>query len=98
MDDIIADCIENPKSRKEYIMAIFFTEACMYCESVFETVKQSLKGFDINIIPVDVKINPDIKKKYSVVDVPTVLVYRDGELIDQIIGLQDPKRYCLRII
>ncbi len=45
-------------------------------------------GNSVSVVKIDIEKNQDNAKKYNIKDIPAVLVFRDGELIEKLLGLQ----------
>ena len=41
----------------------------------------------IKVVKVDVDQNPDIASEYSVQSIPTLIIFKDGEIKDKVVGL-----------
>ena len=41
----------------------------------------------IKVVKVDVDQNPDLASKYSVQSIPTLIIFKDGEIKDKVVGL-----------
>jgi thioredoxin 1 len=42
---------------------------------------------------IDVELNPELAKQYSVTSVPTVMIYNEEKLVDTIIGATNKNKY-----
>lgn len=45
----------------------------------------------VNVCKVDVDTNQDIATKYEVTSIPTLLVFKDGEVVKRFVGVQSLK-------
>lgn len=52
------------------------------CEDLVKTYKTQLEFFQV-----DIENTPEIAEKYGIVEIPTVLFFRGGEIVDHITGL-----------
>lgn len=59
--------------------------ACRVLEPALRQVAQELEG-RVRFYAVDADVNPRVVTRYAVRALPTVLVFRDGELVDRIVG------------
>ncbi len=68
----------------------FFATWCGPCKMlspILEKVEEDSKG-DFNIVKVDVDESYDIAKKYGIMSVPTMIIFKDGEEQEKIVGLR----------
>jgi thioredoxin 1 len=60
--------------------------ACQIISPIFEELAKAYKG-KANFFIVDMEQEPGIGQEYGVMEIPTILFFRDGEIIDHITGL-----------
>ncbi len=73
------------------VMVDFWAEWCGPCKLLSPTVEQlatELQGKGIKIGKMNVDENGETAAKYSVMSIPTLLFFKGGEVIDQLIGVQ----------
>ncbi len=64
------------------VLVDFYADWCMPCKqmpAILKEVKDELKD-QVKIIKVDVDRNPNIASKYRIKSIPTVMLFRNGEL------------------
>ncbi len=64
------------------VLVDFYADWCMPCKqmpAILKQVKDELKD-QIRIIKVDVDRNPNIASKYRIQSIPTVMLFKNGEL------------------
>ncbi len=69
---------------------------CRLIEPFIEEMAQEYEGRAI-IGKVDVDNNPQIPMKYGVLNIPTVLFIKNGQLVDKIVGAV-PKRILVKTL
>lgn len=72
----------------------FWAEWCMPCKAlapIFEEVAKKYKD-KITFAKVNVDENPNVASKFRIMSIPTILVFKDGKIIDQITGLVPAKK------
>lgn len=57
---------------------------CKMLELELEEVKN-----EINILQIDVDKHSDLASKFGIMSVPTLLVYKEGEIVKQSVGYKD---------
>lgn len=60
--------------------------ACQIILPIYEELARSYKG-QANFFTVDVEREPGIDREYGVMEIPTILFFRGGEIIDHVAGL-----------
>ena len=68
----------------EVTLVDFYADWCGPCKmlgSVLETM-------DLNIVKINVDTNQEIAQKFGVMSIPTVLIYKDKELVNKFIGFK----------
>lgn len=66
-----------------------FTAAwCGPCRMVTPVLEQIAdeQGARLRIVSLDVDANPDAARSYGILGMPTMLLFRDGEVVQRIIG------------
>jgi thioredoxin 1 len=70
------------------VIVDFFAQWCAPCKMlapIFEELGIELEG-RAKFIKVDVDQSPDIASKYSITNIPAMLILKDGEKIDSMVG------------
>lgn len=60
---------------------------CKALSPVLEELSFDFKG-KVKFVKVDVDKNPDLAQTYSVMSIPTLILFKDGKVIDHIVGLR----------
>ena len=83
--------LENEKIEdlvKEGIILVdFYAEWCGPCKMLAPV----LETLDVDVIKVDVDLHNELAIKNGVMSVPTVFVYKNGEMINKFIGFRSKK-------
>ena len=70
------------------VLVDFFAEWCGPCKAMapaLEEVAGDMQG-QLKVVKVDVDQSPDIAQKYHIQAMPTLIIFRDGEVADQHVG------------
>ena len=88
--------IEVLKSEKP-VLVDFWAEWCGPCRMVSPILEEISKehGDKIEIVKMNIDENPQVPQKYGIMQIPTMNIYKDGEIVKQIMGAK-PKAALLR--
>lgn len=70
------------------VLVDFWATWCAPCKMIAPTIEQLAGEYEgkAKIGKVDVDSNPNDASKYGIRSIPTLLIFNNGELIDQLIG------------
>ncbi len=70
------------------VLVDFWAEWCGPCKMIGPVVEELASDYDGKAVigKVDVDTNPEISAKYGIRSIPTLLVFKDGEIVDKQIG------------
>ncbi|SDZ17142.1 thioredoxin [Thermoactinomyces sp. DSM 45892] len=69
---------------------------CRMLAPILEEVDTEV-GSDVEVVKVNVDDNPDLATKYGVMGIPTLIVFKDGEQVKKVSGVQ-PKEAILDMV
>lgn len=66
----------------------FWAEWCGPCKALGPTIDELGDAFagKVKVFKMNVDENPDVPAKYRIRGIPTLLLFKDGELVDQLVG------------
>ncbi len=76
----------------------FWAERCGPCRMLTPVLeKLSDQIVDVKFTKVNIDDEQDLASKFGIMSIPTVIVFKDGELVDQIVGLNPENIYQSRL-
>jgi thioredoxin 1 len=84
------------KSSKPVIVD-YWAEWCGPCRQVAPVLEEiaSEHGDKIDVVKLNIDENPAVSQRYKIMAIPTMSVFKDGEVVKQIVGAK-PKAALLR--
>lgn len=72
------------------VLVDFWAEWCGPCKMQLPILEEVAKEFDgkVKIAKVNVDDNPGSASKYGIMSIPTLLLFKGGEIVKQMIGVQ----------
>jgi len=70
------------------VLVDFWAEWCGPCRIIGPIVEEMAEEYDgkAKIGKVDVDSNSEVSVKYGIRSIPSLLIFKDGEVVDQIVG------------
>ncbi len=59
---------------------------CQMMSPIVDEMAKSYEGKNIKIGKCNVDENPEISSRYSIMSIPSFMVFKNGELVDQVVG------------
>jgi thioredoxin 1 len=78
------------------VLVDFWATWCGPCRIIAPTVEELANDYDgkLKVCKLDVDNNPETAVKYGIRSIPTILVFKDGKIADQMVGAL-PKNHII---
>ncbi len=89
-DNFKAEVLES----KTPVVVDFMAKWCAPCkmmDPIIEETAKELDGVGVKIARLDVDLEPDIAQRYQIMSVPTILSFKSGKVVEQIVGTKTKK-------
>ena len=75
-----------------------FADWCMPCQMIAPIIEEiSNEKTEVNFFKVNVDETPEVAIKYGVSSIPTLLIFKDGELVNKAVGAY-PKEKIVELL
>jgi thioredoxin 1 len=73
---------------EDLVMVDFWAVWCGPCRMVAPTVEELSKEYagKLKVVKLNTDDNPDIASRYKIMGIPTLMFFKDGEKVEQIVG------------
>jgi thioredoxin 1 len=70
------------------VLVDFWAEWCVPCHMVSPVVEEigRDKGGDLQVAKLNIDDNPEITRRYGVMSIPTLMLFKDGEAAARLVG------------
>ena len=72
------------------VLCDFWAEWCGPCKQITPILEELSEEFDnkITIAKINIDNNPEIPSQYNIMSIPTLLLFKEGKLVSNQVGLQ----------
>ena len=81
----------DEETKQGVVLVDFWAEWCGPCRRLAPTIEELATDYDgrVTIGKLNVDENPATQSRFSIMGIPTVLIFKGGEIVEQIVGLAD---------
>lgn len=97
--NLTKDIYHNEVMETEKVVVIdFWATWCGPCKMMAPVVEEVAKDYpDVKVCKVNVDEEPELSNAFKIVSIPTIVVIKNGEIIDSVVGYR-PKEDIEKII
>ena len=83
-----ADFEERVLGSQSVVLVDFWAEWCVPCHMVSPVVEEigRDKGEALQVAKLNIDDNPDVTRRFGVMSIPTLMLFKDGEEIARVVG------------
>lgn len=77
----------------------FYADWCGPCRTVGPVIESLSREYNgrVNFAKVDTDANQSLATKYNIMSIPTVMIFKDGRVVDKLIGAMPAQAYRQKI-
>ncbi|MEE9565082.1 MAG: thioredoxin [Candidatus Hydrothermarchaeaceae archaeon] len=77
------------------VLVDFWAAWCFPCQMVAPIIDEMAEAYSEDLVcaKLDVDKNPITATKFSITGIPTILLFKDGELVERIVGAVSKERF-----
>ena len=77
------------------VLVDFWAEWCMPCKMLTPTIEKLAKDYagKVKVGKVDTDSNRDVSLRYGISAIPTVILFRNGQVAQKFVGLRQEKEF-----
>lgn len=84
LDTWNSEVLQSP----QLVMVDFWATWCAPCKMVAPTVEELSKEYEgkAKFVKVNTDENPDLASRYKIRGIPTLMFFKNGQIVDQVVG------------
>lgn len=81
------------------VMVDFWAEWCGPCKMIAPVIEELAQEYNgrLKVCKLNTDNNPDISSKFQIMGIPSLLFFKDGEVIDKVVGAASKKQFKEKI-
>lgn len=92
--DFKKSVLENPG----IVLVDFYADWCGPCKAVSPIIDElSTEMSNVSFVKVNVDENQDVASEYSIFSIPTFLIFKNGQVISQLVGAQGKEAFQAKL-
>ncbi len=88
MKELDVNTFESAIKSSKVCLVDFWADWCIPCKRVAPVLEELSKEYEgkIEFFKVNVDDNPELASKYRISSIPTMVIFKEGEPVDKIVG------------
>lgn len=97
--NITDDSFENEVINSDKpVLVDFWATWCGPCRMIAPSVKEiAAEHDDVKVVKIDIDENPMTPGRYGVMSIPTLMIFKDGQVVDRWVGAQPKEAMVARL-
>lgn len=79
----------NEITKTGTVLVDFFATWCGPCRMLAPVLEELEEETNVTIVKVDVDQVSDLARKYGIMSIPTLILFKDGQAVKKVVGFQD---------
>ena len=77
------------------ILTDFWAEWCAPCRRIAPFLHEIAEEYEgrVKVVKLDIDANPNVTSNYGVLSIPTVIVFKNGQPVERIVGAAPKQKY-----
>ena len=89
---------EDTINENKLVLIDFYAQWCPPCKMLAPILEEVQKAMqDVLIVKIDVDQNEAISRKFKIMSIPNMILFKDGEMVESVVGLKD-QTYIMEMI
>lgn len=82
--------LKKELQQHKFLLVDFYGDNCPPCKPIGDIINELSKEFNdkLEFLKVNVEKHPDVAAEFGVMSIPNLIIFSNGEVKDQIIGLK----------
>lgn len=99
MKELDVNSFDKAISESSMCLVDFWADWCIPCRRVAPILEELSKEYEgkVEFYKLNVDENPEVASKYKITSIPTMLIFKDGQPVDKIVGAL-PKQNIKKVI
>lgn len=86
------EAFESAINTHDVVLVDFYADWCGPCKMLAPTLEEIAEETTATIVKVDVDANQQLAAEHGVRSIPTLKLYAGGELVEEMVGVQEKER------